>query len=300
MSLNVLHGPAVLQRDWDARMARVAALVRRRAPDIVALQEVSGAAAAMLEQALPDYALAAGPLSGASRGLVVAAVVATLLAAAGIAMLRDHARLVALLAVAGLAPWLELLWMKLHLGDFQARGEHAAVMWRRDRLERLDEQAWWLSRTPDRPGSMLPLTLGPRLVNGVRLADRATGERLFVCATHLGHAMWAGAASARVIVERLRREPSAVQVLCGDFNATPGSPMLARLQDATALDPPLRDTGAALDAGVRATWPAGTPRLCLDYVLVRGPVRVARLECCGAPDERVSDHLAIEATLERS
>lgn len=293
----MLYGPSPLQRDWPARMARVAALVRRRAPDVVALQEVSEDAAELLARELPDYALEAGPLSGASTGLRVASLAWS--AAVALLALAAAPGARAWLVALALLPWVEVAWMRFHLGRFGSRGAHAALLWRRERLEREGAQAWWLSRTPDRPGSTLPLTLGPRMVHGVRLRDRASGRQLFVCATHIGHAPWAAAASARIVLGRLADERTPVQLLCGDFNATPASPLLRALCDGRSLDPPLRD--ARVEVAPRApaagTWPAGAPRLALDHILVRGPVRIAAFETLGGPEDLVSDHRALEVEL---
>jgi endonuclease/exonuclease/phosphatase family metal-dependent hydrolase len=82
-------------------------------------------------------------------------------------------------------------------------------------------------------------------------------------------------------------------VLCGDFNATPGSPVVR------ALCEKLNDAGlSSVDARPR-TFPAALPLIQLDYVFVSSGVRVS---ACEVPHTRLarvaSDHLPVVVDLE--
>ena len=59
-----------------------------------------------------------------------------------------------------------------HGRDAARGGEHTAVLYRRDRLELLEESTFWLSETPDTPGSKggTPRTNGSRRGAGCAIA----------------------------------------------------------------------------------------------------------------------------------
>ena len=139
------------------------------------------------------------------------------------------------------------------------------------------------------------------------------GKRVLMIVTHLHHEV-DGAAErdeqAGRLLDWLATAPAtAVQVVMGDFNALPGEPAVARMRaggyrsayaDANGLDPAV-------------TWPSGiqAPAIdtdgdpaCLDYIWVRGAVRVAAARLAfDRPDPEdptlfPSDHLGISARLE--
>lgn len=139
------------------------------------------------------------------------------------------------------------------------------------------------------------------------------GATLLVVVTHLHHAVDAAAerdAQAGAILEWLAEAPAAdATIAMGDFNADPREPAYARMAGAG-----FRSAYAEANGTEPAiTWPSGlqAPAMdtdgdpdCLDYVWVRGTVRVvdARL-AFDRPDPEdptlfPSDHLGISAHLE--
>ena len=151
-----------------------------------------------------------------------------------------------------------------------------------------------------------------------RSALRATvvlpgGGRVLVVVTHLHHEV-DGAAERDEQVARLldwltTAPASVAQIVMGDFNAHPGEPAVARMRaggfrsayaDANGHDPAV-------------TWPSGLqgPAIdtdgepaCLDYIWVRGALRVAAARLVfDRPDVEdptlfPSDHFGISARLE--
>ncbi len=306
MTWNILHGPARRQPPWSARREAVVAAIRRANPDMVALQEVSEEQLDDLAAALPELAVAAGPLSGRSRLDLDAGVAARIGAGAALALWLGTASLPAhlaagALALAALAPVALVRLSEERLGDFLARGELCPVLWNPERLELVDDEAYWLSPMPEVAGSRMPGTLGPRMVHRVMLRDRADGACIALHVTHLGHAPWAARGSARLLRARLAADPAAAQVVCGDLNARPASALLRELTAAEGLAPALRDawTQAATRRGPEATFPAGRhrPRWRIDHLLVRGPLEVREIATL---EESGSDHLPVLAVLEHA
>jgi endonuclease/exonuclease/phosphatase family metal-dependent hydrolase len=91
---------------------------------------------------------------------------------------------------------------------------------------------FWLSATPEVPGSMTWGNTFPRVVTWVRLLDRATGRGFYVFNTHLDHRHQGSREEAAVLIAKRidqRKKPAEPVVLLGDFNAVESNPALAYL-----------------------------------------------------------------------
>ncbi|MFM7102711.1 MAG: endonuclease/exonuclease/phosphatase family protein [Verrucomicrobiota bacterium] len=108
-----------------------------------------------------------------------------------------------------------------HGRDGGSRGEFMAVYFRRERLEPMEYEHFWLSDTPEVIGSSTWGNTNRRMVTWVRFKDRRTGREFHFWNTHLDHALQpAREKGAELILKRLGRVPAALPVLLvGDFNA---------------------------------------------------------------------------------
>ena len=107
-----------------------------------------------------------------------------------------------------------------------ASGEHTPVFYRLERLELQEDGTFWLSSTPEVPGSRYGPEFQPRIATWARFRDKRSGHVFTFCTTHFpyqdsaeGEA--ARAFSARVLLAQLEgcagRTPI---ILTGDFNLT--------------------------------------------------------------------------------
>ncbi|MFC7141057.1 endonuclease/exonuclease/phosphatase family protein [Halosimplex aquaticum] len=104
-------------------------------------------------------------------------------------------------------------------------GEFCPVGYRRDRFERVDAGTFWLSPTPEEPGSVGWDAAYPRIATWVRLEYRRSGERLLYANTHLDHeSARARAEGAELLRERVQeqRENDEALVVGGDLNCLAG------------------------------------------------------------------------------
>ncbi|MET0289129.1 MAG: endonuclease/exonuclease/phosphatase family protein [Pseudoxanthomonas sp.] len=105
--------------------------------------------------------------------------------------------------------------------------EHMGVFYRPDRLRVIASGDFWLSDTPDVPGSITWDNILPRMVTWARFERVADGARFTLYNTHLPYREQDEAArerGARLIFQRLATLPANEPfVLTGDFNATPDS-----------------------------------------------------------------------------
>ena len=178
--------------------------------------------------------------------------------------------------------------------------EHMGVFYRRDRLRLVESGDFWLSDTPDKPGSISWGNPFPRMVTWALFEDRANRRRFYYFNTHLPYRDRDEAArtrSARAILARLARLPAGMPVvLTGDFNTGPDSrthALLARvLHDArTAVPHP---------AGPAATFHdfTGRPDRRIDWILARRLRIVAFATVTTQQGGRYpSDHFPVTADL---
>lgn len=103
-------------------------------------------------------------------------------------------------------------------------GEHNAILYRADRFTELRSGTFWLSPTPDVPGSRGWGAKLPRLVNWIELADEDNpGLTFVVMNTHWEHAAHGAQArfhSATLMREKMGEIAAGIPVIfTGDFNA---------------------------------------------------------------------------------
>ena len=187
--------------------------------------------------------------------------------------------------------------------DGTAQGEFNAVFWRADRFTLLDSGTFWLSETPETPGSKGWDGACERIATWAVLRERGGAELLFVN-THLDHV---GKAARREGVALLAERIEALRggrpvILTGDFNSEQGSPVIAHVQH----------TGLLCDAKRMAAETAGPDwsfsdfgeipveyRPLLDYIFVSAGIEVRRYAVLDetATGGFVSDHAPVEAEI---
>lgn len=102
------------------------------------------------------------------------------------------------------------------------RDEHMAVFYRKDRLTLLEHGDFWLSDTPEIPGSKSWGNTLPRMVTFARFEDQRTGVRFMFFNTHFDHASEnSRQKSAAMLRDRINAIAPAESpaIITGDFNA---------------------------------------------------------------------------------
>lgn len=210
--------------------------------------------------------------------------------------------------------------------DGASGGEFAPILFRKDRLELVSAGHFWLSATPDRPGSVGWDAALPRIATWARLTFRSNPFREFyVYNTHFDHV---GEAARRESARLLRRSIEIIGgrpvLVLGDFNAAPGSDPyreltgsrgnLAELRDAfveLGLAPRSADAGTTApasdaEAAAATAMPLGTfhgfsgvPGERIDWVLHNRQWQTLNAAVIATALQGVwpSDHFPVTATL---
>jgi endonuclease/exonuclease/phosphatase family metal-dependent hydrolase len=189
--------------------------------------------------------------------------------------------------------------------DGGSRGEFMAVFFRKERLEPVAFDHFWLSDTPEVMASSTWGANHRRMVTWVRFRDRSTGQEFFLLNTHFDHQVQvAREKSAALVRQRVVALDAKVPVLLiGDFNAAAGA------NRAYAL---LTEGGFFTDLWLAARERVGEGistfnnfkavehgGVRIDWILARGGVEAERIEVLTfqRDGQFPSDHFPVLATV---
>ncbi|MES2459370.1 MAG: endonuclease/exonuclease/phosphatase family protein [Armatimonadota bacterium] len=291
MTFNLLyHGAVNPAGAWSARLPLVLDVLRSGA-DIIAVQEATSVQIADMVREMTEFVVVSGPESGETRLPLSVQAAGRFLRGAFGGKPRHHAAVP--VVDHGLA----------------RRGEHCAILYRADRFEMIEGNAFWLSHEPDIPGSVLHGSWLPRVVNWARLRERESHDCVTVFNAHLDFLPWSPLRSARILRQSLDSHwNSDPQILMGDFNAAPNSAAYRHLSAELkrSVHPSLTDAWQAAEArtGPEGTFHGGTGRIRwtgrLDRIFFRPDLRVEHVTTITHHQGSVypSDHYPVMAELE--
>lgn len=185
-----------------------------------------------------------------------------------------------------------------------SRGEFMAVFYRKDRLDPLEYDHFWLSDTPAVIGSATWGNTVKRMVTWVRFLDRRTQQQFYFINTHFDHQVEESRQkSAALVRQRIDALKTALPILLvGDFNTGPNSPSRQIL----AKDDGMLDawTTAAKRSGENVGTfhnykPAIKNGVHIDWILHRNGVTVDDIEVLtfNKDGQYPSDHFPVLARL---
>jgi endonuclease/exonuclease/phosphatase family metal-dependent hydrolase len=117
--------------------------------------------------------------------------------------------------------------------DGKREGEMTPVFYRKDRFRALNSGTFWLSETPDVPGSKGWGAVLPRIVTWAELKDNHSKRSFFFFNTHYSHMSdSARLMSSGIILEEVKKiAGDSPFILTGDFNMLPESDAYATLTE---------------------------------------------------------------------
>jgi endonuclease/exonuclease/phosphatase family metal-dependent hydrolase len=147
--------------------------------------------------------------------------------------------------------------------DGKTAGEYAGIFYRQRRFQRVEEGSFWLSDTPQKPGTTFykaPNAV-PRMASWVQLCDECSCRELVVLNTHWDHISDdARRKSAQLIRSRLsdfgQRLPT---IVMGDLNVPEDAPATRTLLGFSSPSPSKRGSGYVLSDSYRKLYPTPSP-----------------------------------------
>ncbi len=180
--------------------------------------------------------------------------------------------------------------------------EHMGVFYKGGKLKLVESGNFWLSETPDTPGSMSWNVSLPRMVTWGLFERKVDGRRFYFYNTHFPHRREDAEARVRcaqVIMSRIGALPKDIAfILTGDFNAPAGGDVykaLAGLQDAWET--------AGSRSGPQATYNGfrgSTDGPRIDWILYRGALKALHAQTVTKNENGryPSDHYPVLAVLD--
>jgi endonuclease/exonuclease/phosphatase family metal-dependent hydrolase len=162
--------------------------------------------------------------------------------------------------------------------DGKTEGEYSGIFYLKDRFKQLDAGSFWLSATPEKPGTTFYTARDavPRIASWVCLADNQSGREIFVLNMHWDHiSVPAREQSARLVRTRLAELAEGLPaIVMGDLNAPEDSKAVTELVGAKgAAGRPLLDSFRAVhpertrEESTFSAWNGRTDGSRIDFIL---------------------------------
>ncbi len=187
--------------------------------------------------------------------------------------------------------------------DGKNGGEAVPVFYRSDRFKANDNGTFWLSATPDVPGSKGWGAACTRIATWVRLTDKKSGDTILFMNTHFDHISDSARVMAAIML-RQRLDKLAKNnrfIITGDFNALPESMAIQNL----ISDGLIKDSHAISQTppeGGESSFNFFSDKALnerIDYIFVRNGMRVRTWNIKKMKEAGVfiSDHWPVIATI---
>jgi endonuclease/exonuclease/phosphatase family metal-dependent hydrolase len=196
-------------------------------------------------------------------------------------------------------------WSGAGRNDGIEKGEYVPIFFKKDRFVLVDEGRFWLSESPDVPGSMGWDAACTRMVSWVKLNEARSGNEYFVFNTHFDHiGEEARMNSARLLTDSILSiaGPGPV-IITGDLNADPESGtvnILLQLFSDSRLEAEVSETASGTTfIGFPADMSQGK---IIDYIFLGKNFSIKEYEIISvnAGGYYPSDHLPVWVSLQMS
>lgn len=191
--------------------------------------------------------------------------------------------------------------------DGENKGEFSGIFYKKERLELLASQTFWLSLTPEIPGSKSWDAAITRIVTWAKFKDKKTRKIFYHFNTHFDHiGQEARRQSALLLLQKIATiAAKSPVVLTGDFNATPSDEPIAII---TQPQNPAAFTNAKTVSLNGHYGPNGTfngfkgretREAPIDFIFLKGPWKVLQHATLSQTWQGrfASDHFAVLAVL---
>ncbi|WP_165840856.1 endonuclease/exonuclease/phosphatase family protein [Larkinella punicea] len=122
-------------------------------------------------------------------------------------------------------------WVGVGRDDGKTQGEFSPIFYNKQKFEVLKQGTFWLSETPEVPGSKSWDAALPRIATYAVFQDKRNESQVFVINTHFDHiSETARQNSAKLLISKIKELSNDLPViLTGDFNTPDASPSIKTL-----------------------------------------------------------------------
>lgn len=191
--------------------------------------------------------------------------------------------------------------------DGKKKGEMNPVFYNINRFDLVRDNTFWLSETPDKPGTKGWGASLPRIVTWVELTDKKTHESLYYFNTHFAHdSDSARIMSAGILLKEVKSIAGKNRfIITGDFNMSPESKAYSVLTESSSSRSVLKDS--YIISHTKPEGPAYTTnsfrdrpgKSRIDYIFVRKGMKVLNTSVIVKKEGPVfvSDHWPVKAII---
>jgi len=195
-------------------------------------------------------------------------------------------------------------WFGPPRDDGKRKGERNPIFYRKDRFELLAQNSFWLSETPEVPGSKSWDAACKRIVTWGKFRDKKNGKIFFHFNTHFDHkGKKAREKSAELLVERIKKlAGDSPYFVTGDFNTDDRSLPYLTLKSLMLDSRVICSTPA--QGPENTSWsfkPQTPPEERIDYIFVSPTVSVSKYQALDqtyGKGRRPSDHIPVMVSLQ--
>ena len=113
--------------------------------------------------------------------------------------------------------------------DGKEKGEYSAIFYKKEKFDVLKQNTFWLSETPDVPGSKSWDAAITRVVTHAELKDKTSGQTFLVLNTHFDHIGKEARLNSTILIKGyiegyLDFNKTMPVIITGDFNSEPTEP----------------------------------------------------------------------------
>ncbi len=200
--------------------------------------------------------------------------------------------------------------------DGKQGGEYTPVFYRKEKLKLLENSQFWLSETPEIPGSVGWDAAITRIVTWAKFEHIPSGKEFYFFNTHFDHrGIQAREMSPKLMAEKINEiagnEPV---IVTGDFNIRKNHPALGSglydnltetfktnnsLTSTLFLSETPVTTGGATSTGFRENWTVGETGDAIDHIFVNGHFKVKsyRVDRFMKDNIFISDHWPVVSVM---
>ena len=126
-------------------------------------------------------------------------------------------------------------WYGVGRDDAKMAGEYSAIFYKKEKFDLLQSSTFWLSETPEVPGSKSWDAAITRICSWIELLEKTSGEKFYFFNTHFDHiGEVARLRSMELISEKVNQiAGSSPFILMGDFNFEPSAAPYEIVNDAS-------------------------------------------------------------------
>jgi endonuclease/exonuclease/phosphatase family metal-dependent hydrolase len=106
--------------------------------------------------------------------------------------------------------------------DGKEKGEYSAIFYKKDMYDIIDQNTFWLSETPEVPGSKSWDAAITRVASWAMMKEKATGKTFVIVNTHFDHIGKAARANSALMIKKfVSQYKNSPVIITGDFNSQP-------------------------------------------------------------------------------